>query len=45
MFSSGYDIGPSDADGFAERAEALVAHPVHSAIDALDACDLRPSPR
>ena len=40
MFSSGYDIGPSDADGFAERAEALVAHPFTAAIDALEACDL-----
>jgi enoyl-CoA hydratase/carnithine racemase len=40
MFSSGYDIGPSDADGFAERAEALVAHPYTGAIDALEACDL-----
>lgn len=40
MFSSGYDIGPSDADGFAERAEALVAHPYTNAIDALEASDL-----
>lgn len=40
MFSSGYDIGPSSDEGFEERAEALVAHPFTSAIDALDACDL-----
>ncbi len=40
MFSSGYDIGASDDAGFAERAEALVAHPFTKAIDALEACDL-----
>jgi enoyl-CoA hydratase/carnithine racemase len=37
MFSSGYDLGDlSDADAIAE-AEALVAHPFHAAIEALDA--------
>ncbi|MCW3010004.1 MAG: enoyl-CoA hydratase [Solirubrobacterales bacterium] len=40
MFSSGYDIGPSDEAGFEERAEALVAHPSTNAIDALEACEL-----
>ena len=40
MFSSGYDIGDLADEGFAERAEQLVAHPSTTAIDALDACDL-----
>ncbi len=40
MFSSGYDIGASSEEGFEERAEALVAHPWTSAIEALEACDL-----
>lgn len=40
MFSSGYDIGDTGDAGFEERAEALVAHPSTSALDALDACDL-----
>jgi len=40
MFSAGYDIGEipdEDAEGFQERAEALVAHPFTQAIDALAA--------
>jgi enoyl-CoA hydratase/carnithine racemase len=37
VFSAGYDIGNlADADAIAE-AEALVAHPFHAAIEALDA--------
>ena len=40
MFSSGYDIGDSGDEGFAERAERLVAHPSTSAMDALDATDI-----
>jgi enoyl-CoA hydratase/carnithine racemase len=37
VFSAGYDIGNlQDADAIAE-AEALVAHPFHAAIEALDA--------
>ena len=40
MFSSGYDIGGPDEEGFEERAERLVAHPSTSAIDALEACDV-----
>ena len=39
MFSSGYDIGDLPDDVFAERAEALVAHPFTDALDALDRCD------
>jgi enoyl-CoA hydratase/carnithine racemase len=36
VFSAGYDIGNlADADGIAE-AQALVAHPFHDAIEALD---------
>ena len=37
VFSAGYDIGNLAPEGFAERAEALVAHPFHDAIEALDA--------
>jgi enoyl-CoA hydratase/carnithine racemase len=37
MFSAGYDLGNLDAKNFEERAEALVAHPFHDAIEALDA--------
>ncbi len=40
MFSSGYDIGGPEDEGFEERAERLIAHPFASAIDALDASDL-----
>jgi len=40
MFSAGYDIGGITADGFAEQAEALVAHPFTAAIDALEACPI-----
>ncbi len=37
MFSAGYDLGNLDEKNFEERAEALVAHPFHDAIEALDA--------
>jgi enoyl-CoA hydratase/carnithine racemase len=37
VFSAGYDIGNLPRDEFAHRAEALVAHPFHAAIEALDA--------
>ena len=37
VFSAGYDIGNLPREQFAERAEALVAHPFHEAIEALDA--------
>ena len=38
MFSAGYDIGDfTDEERFAEQAEALVAHPFHAAIEALEA--------
>ncbi|HEX2015085.1 MAG TPA: enoyl-CoA hydratase-related protein [Solirubrobacteraceae bacterium] len=37
MFSSGYDIGEIPDDVFAERAEALVAHPFTNALQALEA--------
>ncbi len=40
MFSSGYDIGGPDDEGFEDRAERLVAHPSATAMEALDACDL-----
>jgi enoyl-CoA hydratase/carnithine racemase len=36
VFSAGYDIGNLPRDEFADRAEALVAHPFHEAIAALD---------
>ena len=37
VFSAGYDIGNLPREQFADRAEALVAHPFHEAITALDA--------
>jgi enoyl-CoA hydratase/carnithine racemase len=37
VFSAGYDIGNLPSGEFADRAEALVAHPFHAAIEALDA--------
>ena len=37
VFSAGYDIGNLPDAEFADRAEALVAHPFHEAIEALDA--------
>ena len=37
VFSAGYDIGGLPRDEFAHKAEALVAHPFHDAIEALDA--------
>src|SRR4051812_9262229 len=37
VFSAGYDIGGLPKDQFAHRAEALVAHPFHDAIEALEA--------
>jgi enoyl-CoA hydratase/carnithine racemase len=37
VFSAGYDIGNLPREAFADRAEALVAHPFHEAIGALDA--------
>jgi enoyl-CoA hydratase/carnithine racemase len=37
VFSAGYDIGNLPSEEFADRAEALVAHPFHEAIAALDA--------
>ncbi len=40
MFSSGYDIGEIDPEGFAEQAEKLVAQPFCNALAALDASDV-----
>ena len=37
MFSAGYDIGNLSDAKFEERAEALVAHPFHDALEALEA--------
>jgi enoyl-CoA hydratase/carnithine racemase len=37
MFSAGYDLGNLEGREFEEEAEKLVAHPFHSAIEALDA--------
>jgi enoyl-CoA hydratase/carnithine racemase len=37
VFSAGYDIGNLPREEFADRAEALVAHPFHAAIEAVDA--------
>ena len=37
VFSAGYDLGNLGPERLAERAEALVAHPFHAAIEALDA--------
>ena len=36
MFSAGYDLGSLDEERFEERAEKLVAHPFHAAIEALE---------
>ena len=36
VFSAGYDIGGLPKDEFAHRAESLVAHPFHDAIEALE---------
>lgn len=36
MFSAGYDIGNLEGANFEEQAEALVAHPFHAAIEALE---------
>lgn len=38
MFSAGYDIGGLPPDAFAQKAEALVAHPFTEAVEALEAC-------
>jgi enoyl-CoA hydratase/carnithine racemase len=37
VFSAGYDIGSLPREEFAARAEELVAHPFHEAIEALEA--------
>jgi enoyl-CoA hydratase/carnithine racemase len=37
VFSAGYDIGDLPRAELAQRAEALVAHPFHAAIEALEA--------
>ena len=37
VFSAWYDIGGLPRDEFAHRAESLVAHPFHAAIEALEA--------
>ncbi len=37
MFSAGYDLGNLTEERFAERAQKLVAHPFHAAIEALEA--------
>jgi len=37
VFSAGYDIGNLPREEFAGRAEELVAHPFHDAIEALEA--------
>jgi enoyl-CoA hydratase/carnithine racemase len=36
VFSAGYDLGNLDEQNFEQRAEALVAHPFHAAIEALE---------
>jgi enoyl-CoA hydratase/carnithine racemase len=36
MFSAGYDIGNLEERNFEERAEKLVAHPFHDALEALE---------
>jgi enoyl-CoA hydratase/carnithine racemase len=36
VFSAGYDLGNLEGRSFEEAAEKLVAHPFHSAIEALD---------
>lgn len=38
MFSAGYDLGNLDGQEFEQRAEALVAHPFHNALEALEEC-------
>jgi enoyl-CoA hydratase/carnithine racemase len=40
MFSSGYDIGDIPEDVFAEKAQALVAHPFTAAVEALEDCEI-----
>jgi enoyl-CoA hydratase/carnithine racemase len=37
IFSAGYDLGNLEGQEFEQAAERLVAHPFHSAIEALDA--------
>ncbi len=37
VFSAGYDIGALPRERFAEEAAALIAHPFHAAVAALDA--------
>ncbi|MDQ3588308.1 MAG: enoyl-CoA hydratase/isomerase family protein [Actinomycetota bacterium] len=37
MFSAGYDVGNLEGQEFERDAEALVAHPFHAAIEALEA--------
>jgi len=37
MFSAGYDLGNLEGANFEEQAEALVAHPFHAALEALEA--------
>ena len=37
VFSAGYDIGALPQERFAEEAAALIAHPFHAAVAALDA--------
>ena len=36
IFSAGYDIGSFPPETFAQEAERLVAHPFHSAVEALE---------
>ena len=36
VFSAGYDLGNLEGTEFEERAETLVAHPFHAAIEALE---------
>ena len=36
VFSAGYDLGDLEGQAFEERAECLVAHPFHAAIDAIE---------
>lgn len=40
VFSAGYDLGDLGREELAERAEALVAHPFHDALETIDACDM-----
>ena len=37
VFSAGYDLGNLEGQEFEEDAEKLVAHPFHSALEALEA--------